>query len=66
MVPGQWQYNAHILSELMELTQIPFVTITYKEKDYVKLLNGNDNITDEDLFAAFENAINYLINFNNE
>ena len=50
----------------MELTQIPFVTITYKEKDYVKLLNGNDNITDEDLFAAFENAINYLINFNNE
>ncbi len=66
MVPGQWQYNAHILSELMELTQIPFVTITYKEKDYVKLLNGNDNITDEDLYAAFENAINYLINFNNE
>ena len=66
MVPGQWQYNAHILSELMELIQIPFVTITYKEKDYVKLLNGNDNITNEDLYVAFENSINYLINFNNE
>ena len=66
MIPGQWQYNAHILSELMELIQIPFVTITYKEKDYVKLLNGNDNITNEDLYVAFENSINYLINFNNE
>ena len=64
MVPGQWQYNAYTLSELMDMTQIPFVTIIYKEKDFVKLLNGNENITDENLYTAFENAINYLMNFN--
>ena len=39
---------------------IPFITIIYKEKDYVKLLNGKDNITNEDLYTAFENAIDYF------
>ena len=66
MVPGPWQYSAHALAELMDLTQIPFVTITYKEKDYVKLLNGNDNITNDDLPTAFENAIEYLMNMESD
>ena len=60
LVPGVWQYTAYVLSELLELTSIPFITIIYKEKDYVKLLNGKDNITNEDLFTAFENAIDYF------
>ena len=30
IVPGPWQYNAYALSELLELTELPFVTITYK------------------------------------
>ena len=62
IVPGPWQYNAYTLAELFDLTEIPFVTITYKEKDYVKLLNGNDNITNEDLCEAFEYAIEYFNN----
>ena len=66
IVPGPWQYNAYALSELLELAELPFVTITYKEKDYVKLLNGNDNITNEDLCEAFEQAIEYFIRINKE
>ena len=62
LVPGQWQHSAYILSELLDLIEIPFITITYKEKDYVKLLNGKYNINDDDLCNAFELAINYLIN----
>ena len=60
LVPGVWQYNAYTLSELLDLTSIPFITIIYKEKDYVKLLNGKDNITNEDIITAFENAIDYF------
>ena len=61
LIPGPWQYSAYILSDLLNLTEIPFVTITYKEKDYIKLLNGNHNITNDDLYIAFENAIDYLL-----
>ena len=66
IVPGPWQYNAYALSELLELAELPFVTITYKEKDFVKLLNGNDNITNEDLCEAFEQAIEYFIRMDEE
>ena len=64
IVPGPWQYNAYALAELLEMIQTPFLTIIYKEKDYVKLLNGKDNITNEDLFTAFEQAIDYLLKSN--
>ena len=61
-VPGVWQYNAYGLAEVLELTNIPFITITYKEKDYIKLLNGKNNITDEDLYNAMSTAINEITN----
>ena len=64
IVPGPWQYNAYSLAELLDMIEIPFLTIIYKEKDYVKLLNGKDNITNEDLYIAFEQAIDYLIKSN--
>ena len=64
IVPGPWQYNAYALAELLEMIQAPFLTIIYKEKDYVKLLNGKDNITNENLFIAFEQAIDYLLKSN--
>ena len=64
IVPGPWQYNAYALAELLEMIKTPFLTIIYKEKDYVKLLNGKDNITNEDLFIAFEQAIDYLLKSN--
>ena len=53
LVPGPWQYSGYILSELLDLVNIPFITITYKEKDYIKLLNGKYNINDDNLYDAF-------------
>ena len=64
IVPGPWQYNAYSLAELLDMIEIPFLTIIYKEKDYVKLLNGKDNITNENLYIAFEQAIDYLLKSN--
>ena len=60
IIPGPWQYSAYTLADLLNLINIPFITIAYKEKDYIKLLNGFDNLIDNDLYRAFENAINSI------
>ena len=62
IVPGPWQYSAYGLAELLELIEIPFITITYKIKDYIKLLNGFENLIDDNLNRAFENAIDMIEN----
>ena len=62
MVPGPWQYSAYILSELLDLTEIPFITINYKVREHIKLLNGFENLIDENLYKGFEAAIDIIIN----
>ena len=61
MVPGPWQYSAFVLSELLELVEIPFITITYKVREHIKLLNGFENLVDDNLCRGFETAIDVLI-----
>jgi len=61
IIPGPWQYSAYGLADLFELIEIPFITIAYKEKDYIKLLNGFDNLIDNDLNRSLENAIDLII-----
>jgi 3-dehydroquinate dehydratase len=62
IVPGAWQYSAYTLSELLELVEIPFITLAYKVKDHIKLLNGFENLIDDDLCKGFETAIDAVIN----
>jgi 3-dehydroquinate dehydratase-2 len=62
IVPGPWQYSAYTLSELLELVEIPFITLTYKVRDHIKLLNGFENLIDEDLCRGFDTAIDAVIN----
>ena len=62
IVPGPWQYSAYSLADLLELIEVPFITIAFKIKDYIKLLNGFENLIDDDLARAFENAINMIEN----
>ena len=62
MVTGPWQYSAYILSELLDLTEIPFITINYKVREHIKLLNGFENLIDENLYKGFEAAIDIIIN----
>ena len=62
IVPGPWQYSAYTLSELLDLVEIPFVTITYKVRDHIKLLNGFENLIDDNLCTGFETAIDAVIN----
>ena len=62
MVPGPWQYSAYVLSELLELTEIPFITINYKVREHIKLLNGFENLIDDNLYKGFEAAIDIIVN----
>ena len=62
IVPGPWQYSAYTLSELLELIEIPFITLTYKVKDHINLLNGFENLIDDNLCSGFETAIDAVIN----
>ena len=62
IVPGPWQYSAYTLSELLELVEIPFITLAYKVKDHIKLLNGFENLIDDNLCKGFETAIDAVIN----
>jgi len=61
IIPGPWQYSAYGLADLFELIEIPFITIAYKVKDYIKLLNGFDNLIDNDLNRSLENATDLII-----
>ena len=62
MVPGPWQYSAYILSELLDLTGIPFITINYQVREHIKLLNGFENLIDDNLYKGFEAAIDIIVN----
>jgi len=66
ITPGPWQYSGYILSELLELIDIPFITITYKVKEHIKLLNGFENLVDDDLIRAYKDAIDLMLKNNNE
>ena len=61
ITPGPWQYSGYILSELLDLIDIPFITITYKVKEHIKLLNGFENLVDDNLIRALKDAIDLMI-----
>tara|TARA_B100000945_G_scaffold320092_1_gene329066 strand:- start:515 stop:934 length:420 start_codon:yes stop_codon:yes gene_type:complete len=66
ITPGPWQYSGYILSELLDLVNIPFITITYKVREHIKLLNGFENLIDDDLIRAHKDAIDLMLKRNNE
>ena len=66
ITPGPWQYSGYILSELLDLVNIPFLTITYKVREHIKLLNGFENLIDDDLIRAYKDAIDLMLKRNNE
>tara|TARA_B100000902_G_scaffold7473_1_gene9596 strand:- start:2862 stop:3287 length:426 start_codon:yes stop_codon:yes gene_type:complete len=61
ITPGPWQYSGYILSELLDLVNIPFITITYKVREHIKLLNGFENLVDDDLIRAYKDAIDLML-----
>ena len=66
ITPGPWQYSGYILSELLDLINIPFITITYKVREHIKLLNGFENLVDDDLIRAYKDAIDLMLKNTNE
>jgi len=60
ITPGPWQNSAYVLKDLLELTKIPFITITYRKDEKINLLNGIKNIFNEDLGTSYLKAIDLL------
>jgi len=60
ITPGPWQNSAYVLKDLLDLTKIPFITISYKKNEKVNLLNGIKNIFNDDLETSYTQAIDMI------
>ena len=60
ITPGPWQNSAYVLKDLLELTKIPFITISYKKDEKINLLNGIKNIFNNNLETAYLKAIDLI------
>ena len=60
ITPGPWQNSAYVLKDLLELTKIPFITISYKKDEKINLLNGVKNIYNKNLETAYLEAIDLI------
>tara|TARA_B100000686_G_scaffold314474_1_gene360578 strand:- start:517 stop:921 length:405 start_codon:yes stop_codon:yes gene_type:complete len=61
ITPGPLQNSGYVLSELLELLEIPFVTVSYNKTDKVNLLNGIKNFNDKDILSSYFKAIDELV-----
>jgi len=60
ITPGPWQNSGFILKDLLELIQIPYITISYKKNEKINLLNGFENINNKNIKLAFNKALKSL------
>ena len=58
LFPGPWQQSGHVLKDTLEILSIPFITISLGEESDV--LQGIDNILEEDIYKACEIALDRL------
>ena len=58
LFPGAWQKSGYALKDTLELLSIPFITISLGEK--AEVLQGLDNILEEDIYKACEIALDRL------
>ena len=58
LFPGPWQQSGYVLKDTLELLSIPFITISLGEETDV--LQGTDNILEEDIYKACEMALGRL------
>ena len=49
ITPGPLQKSGYILNDLLQLLEIPFITISYTKNDKVNLLNGIENFHCENI-----------------
>ena len=59
LFPGAWQKSGFVLKDTLELLSIPFITISLGED--ADVLQGIDNILEEDIYKACEIALGRLI-----
>ena len=58
LFPGPWQQSGYVLKDTLDILSIPFITISLGEESDV--LQGIDNILEEDIYKACEIALGHL------
>ena len=58
MFPGPWQKSGYIIKDILDILQIPFVTISTGEK--IQELKGEKNYKNTDLIKSCDDALIYL------
>ncbi len=58
LFPSSWQYSAYALVDTLDILDIPFITISTGEK--LNLLQGIDNVSDENVIKGCETGIETL------
>ena len=61
ITPGPLQKSGYILNDLLQLLEIPFITISYNKNDKVDLLNGIENFNEKNISTSYYNAIDLII-----
>ena len=61
ITPGPLQKSGYILNDLLQLLEIPFITISYNKNDKVDLLNGIENFNEKNISTSFYKAIDLII-----
>ena len=61
ITPGPLQKSGYILNDLLQLLEIPFITISYNKNDKVDLLNGLENFNEKNISTSYYNAIDFII-----
>ena len=61
ITPGPLQKSGYILNDLLQLLEIPFITISYNKNDKVDLLNGIENFNEKNISTSYYKAIDLII-----
>jgi len=61
LFPGPWQQCGYVLKDVLDIINLPFVTVSSGET--VKLLRGIEIIEEEDLFNGCKKALSLLADF---
>ena len=61
LTPGAWQNSGYILQDTINIIELKYITIQLDKNEKIKLFSGNENISDQDIFKSFEQALDYYV-----
>jgi len=61
LTPGAWQNSGYVLQDTLNIIETQYIIIQIDKNKKINLLSGFKNIFNEDIFKAFEQALDYYV-----